>query len=191
MRARKRMDRTGWVSGSLVVIAAVALCAGARLLPHPPNVTPVAAMALFAGASMSNVRRAFAIPLAAMIISDLIIGMHALAPLVYACILGNVVIGRWLHSSVSAGRVVAATFAGSVLFFLATNFGCWVQHYELSLAGLVRCYVNAIPFFGNTAAGDMMFSGIAFGVWALQRQTIRHLQNAYLPVRISSEQSRC
>lgn len=143
------------------------LCLLARLVPHPPNFTPVGAIALFAGATMSRRWVAFALPLGVMVLSDLVLGMHALAPVVYLSMLGYAVIGRTVCSRPGAGRIVLGSLLGSSLFFVVTNLGCWMRSYDLTLAGLVKCYTAAIPFFGNTLAGDLTYSAVAFGASAL------------------------
>ncbi|MCI0658612.1 MAG: hypothetical protein L0170_16285, partial [Acidobacteria bacterium] len=53
-----------------LLIALATIC---RLIPHPPNFTPVLAVALFGGATLPR-RAALAIPLLAMLLSDLALG---------------------------------------------------------------------------------------------------------------------
>lgn len=154
----------------LVAVIGVILAAGAsRLIPHPPNLTPIAAMALFGGAHFADRRLAFAIPLAAMFLSDLVIGLHGLLPVVYASFALVVCIGFWLRSQTSALRVAGAALAGSVTFFIVTNFGVWAwgSLYPKTLDGLVAAYVAAIPFFRNTLIGDAAYTALLFGGFAL------------------------
>jgi len=103
------------------MITAAALC---RLLPHPPNVTPIAAMALFAGAHFANRKIAFLLPIAAMLVSDLILGvtlygfsMLKSQPVVYLCMLSAVAIGRLIRSNKSVLKIASATFANAILFY--------------------------------------------------------------------------
>lgn len=153
----------------LVVAGVVLAAAATRLIPHPPNVTPIAAMALFGGAHLADRRLAFAIPLAAMFLSDLVIGLHGLLPVVYASFALVVCIGFWLRARTSALRVAGAALAGSVAFFVITNFAVWAwgSLYPKSLAGLVAAYVAAIPFFRNTLIGDAAYAALLFGGFAL------------------------
>ena len=46
----------------MLIVAMIAAAAAARLLPHPPNMTPIFAMALFGGATLTDKRFAFAVP---------------------------------------------------------------------------------------------------------------------------------
>ena len=145
--------------------------AAMRLVPHPPNFTPIAAMALFAGAHFSRKRHAFAVPLLAMFLSDLVIsgGYHALMPVVYGCFAGTVGLGLLVRRRRTPFAVGGAALAGFVLFFVVTNFGVWLVFglYPKSLAGLISCYVAAIPFFRHTLAGDALFTVLLFGGFAL------------------------
>ena len=60
----------------LVIILFIAVAAIFRLLPHLPNATPIAAMALFSGVYFNNKKYAFIIPLLAMFLSDLFLGFY-------------------------------------------------------------------------------------------------------------------
>ncbi|MBV9080391.1 MAG: hypothetical protein JO102_04645 [Elusimicrobia bacterium] len=140
-----------------------------RLVPHPWNVTPVAAMALFAGAHFSSRRAAYAVPLAAIFLSDLVLGFYPTMPWVYAAFALIVFIGTFLRSRRDTGSVALGAISGSVLFFLVTNFGHWVSTsmYPKSPAGLAACFTAAIPFFRNTLLGDVAFTAAFFGGFAV------------------------
>jgi hypothetical protein len=164
----------------LLAILAAILAAGAlRLIPHPPNFTPIGAMALFSGAYLG--RRglmAFAAPLGAMLLSDAVIGFHSGMPFVYASIAAIVVIGWLVLQHKSPLRIGAAAVASSVLFFIVTNFGTWTMSgmYALTVSGLAACYIAAIPFFQNTIAGDLFYSGLLFGGFALLERAVPMLR---------------
>ena len=154
----------------LMVLGAVA-----RLLPHPPNFTPVGGMSLFAGARL-NGWIAYCVPLALMAITDPILSRLAGFPLysywtlaIYASFLINVWIGRrLLRAAVTPGRFFAAVLLGSVQFFLITNFA-WFQlfgTYSRDWTGVVASYVAALPFFGWTVAGDFVYAGAFFALHA-------------------------
>jgi len=151
------------------ILLAIALAAAMRLLPHPPNFSPIGAMALFGGAYFGRRWLAFLAPLAAMLLSDAVIGFHSGMAYVYGSVALVVLIGWALARRVSPFTVAGAAIASSVLFFLVTNFGTWAtgELYPQTLAGLAACYVAAIPFFQNTLAGDLFFSAVLFGGFAL------------------------
>jgi hypothetical protein len=151
-----------------------------RLLPHPPNFTPIGAMALFAGAQFATRRAAFVLPLGALLLSDLVYealfgwGIHSGMIFVYPSFAAIVLLGRTVRQHRrSVLAIGAAAFAGSVLFFLVTNLGVWLLGglYPRDAAGLLACYVAALPFFGPLAAGDLLYSGMLFGgLAALERR---------------------
>jgi hypothetical protein len=155
-----------------VLTAIIAALAAARLLPHPANCSAVGAIALFGGAMFSRWRSAIAIPLAAMVLSDLALGLHATMPAVYSCFAINVWLGRWLQTRRRFVPIALATVAGSVQFFVITNFACWILSYPHTLEGFGACYAAAIPFFRHTLAGDAVFSALLFGGFALMEAAV-------------------
>jgi len=138
----------------------------ARIIPHAPNFTPIAAMALFGGTYM-NKKQALILPILAMIISDFFIGFDSpfMRLTVYGSFLLMVIIGFQLKKHTSAKNVVFASLAASVLFFVTTNFSVWAfgTMYPHSILGLSESYFFAIPFFRNTLTGDLFYSGALFG----------------------------
>jgi len=152
------------------LLAALILAAAAsRLIPHPPNFTPIAAIALFGGAQFSSKRAAFFVPLAGLILSDLVFGFYAITPVVYGSFALTVCLGFWVRQHRSPLRIASAAVASAVLFFVLTNFGVWaLDHlYPQTAAGLVDCYVAAIPFFRNMLLGNLLYSALLFGAMAM------------------------
>jgi len=150
----------------LAILTAILVAAALRLVPHPPNFTPIGAMALFSGAYLG--RRgliAFAAPLGALFLSDLVLGFYRGLPTVYFSVALVVIIGWLSLQRVSVLRVGTAAVVSSILFFAITNFGMWLfsGFYPRTLAGLEACYVAAIPFFQNTIAGDLFYAALLFG----------------------------
>ncbi|HMF08040.1 MAG TPA: DUF6580 family putative transport protein, partial [Thermoanaerobaculia bacterium] len=167
----------------------VLLGAFSRLIPHPPNFAALGAVALFSGARLPR-RLAFAVPFAAMALSDFVIdfgsGRAALTPVrfaVYGSFAAIVLLGRKAVSGARATPLRLARFsiAGSCLFFLVTNFAIWIQFrtYPATLGGLAAGYVAAIPWFWNTLAGDLFGTAALFGLEGLARlQARRRLLSA-------------
>ena len=149
----------------LALIAAIFAAAVLRLVPHPPNFTPIGAMALFSGAYLGRRAAAFAAPLGALLLSDLVLGFYHGQATVYFSVALIVMVGIVALGRVSPLRVGAAALASSALFFVITNFGMWLfsGFYPRTLAGLEACYVAAIPFFQNTVAGDLFYATLLFG----------------------------
>lgn len=160
---------TRLVSLSLIIFA-IALF---RLFPHPPNVSPVAAMALFGGAFFTDRRVAFLVPLLALMLSDLVLGLHDTMVYVYGAFALTVVIGFWVGPNARVGRIAVAAVGSSMLFFLITNFGAWLTSglYPITGQGLMQAYIAGIPFFQNSLLGNLVFTALMFGGFAvLQRK---------------------
>lgn len=140
-----------------------------RLIPHPPNFTPIAAIALFAGAQFTDKRAAFLVPVASLFLSDLILGLHRLIPLIYLTFCLIVCIGFVLRRRHGAVPIATGALISAVLFFALTNFGVWLlgNLYPKTVPGLVECYMAAIPFFWNTLLSDLFYSTLLFGGIAL------------------------
>jgi|ERR1700730_2301508 hypothetical protein len=153
----------------VLLISIILLAALSRLIPHPPNMASVTAVALFGGAYFSDRRLAFLIPLAALFLSDLVLGFYNHMEVVYSSFALIVCIGFWLQKNRSTLHIAGAALTSSVLFFLLTNFGVWAfdSPYPRTLDGLITCYVAAIPFFTKTLQGDMLYTIILFGGFTL------------------------
>jgi hypothetical protein len=148
-----------------VLLSAIVAAAALRLVPHPPNFSPIDAMALFSGAYLGRRWLAFAAPLGAMLLSDAVIGFYSGMWVTYLAIALVALLGSLALEKRSAGRIGLAAAAGSLLFFALSNFGTWAlgSMYPHTAAGLVACYVAAIPFFQNTLAGDLFYATLLFG----------------------------
>ena len=152
------------------------LSALGRLIPHAPNVTPLGGSCLFAGSRISGIW-AYLLPLFVMIATDPIVGHAGGAaggytwgsPVIYASFVINVWIGRRMLRSVTPVRVGAAAFLCSAQFFVLTNLAVWASTpiYASNLSGLLLCYTEALPFWGRTLAGDLIYSAAIFGLYEL------------------------
>lgn len=136
-----------------------------RLIPHWPNFTPIAAMALFGGAYFGKKHLAFLVPLLAMFVSDLFLGLHQWMIAVYISFALVVGIGILLQSRIKVGTVLIASLSSSLLFFILTNFAMWVgsPFYPQNIGGLIECYIAALPFLNNGIMGDLFYSTLFFG----------------------------
>ena len=160
------------------IITAIFVAALFRLVPHPPNFTPIAAMALFGGACLGRRWLAFAAPMGALVLSDAILGFHSAMPFVYGSVALTVLLGWAVARKITPLRIAGAAVASSVLFFVVTDFGVWLSSgmYPQTMSGLAACYVAAVPFFQNTLAGDLFFAAILFGGFALFEQRLPALR---------------
>lgn len=150
----------------IVIAILVTLAAFSRLLPHPANVSPIAAMALFGGAMFGKRFLAFLVPFLTMVVSDFFLGFHDQMAGVYVAFGLTVLLGFLLQNNSSLVRVSLFSITGSVVFFLITNFQVWFNStgfYSADFGGLMTSYAAGLPFFRNTLAGDLFFNGVLFG----------------------------
>ncbi|HSR65087.1 MAG TPA: DUF6580 family putative transport protein [Xanthomonadaceae bacterium] len=184
-----RAASASFASGPLVLAGLIVLAALSRLLPHPPNFSPVEAVALFGGAYFASKRWSLLVPLAAMLLSDFALGLvrgglyldyftSAGFWLQYACIALLAVLGFGLRGRVGGARVLAYSLAGSGLFFLVTNFGAWIGSpmYPQTIGGLGAAYAAGIPFFQWTVLGTLSYAALLFGGFALLRERLPALR---------------
>jgi hypothetical protein len=171
----------------LAVLVAALVVAG-QLLPHERNVTPVRAAALFSGAAFASPAAALLVPLGAFLAGgaaasalrgDWSTSFHALAPAVYGSVALCVLLGFALRGRRRALPIAAGTVAGSLLFYLVTNFAVWwaLGTYPPTAAGLALCYAAGLPFLGNGLVGDAAYAVLLFGGLALaERGELRRAQ---------------
>ena len=166
----------------LLAFALIALCVAARLLPHVQNFSPVAAAALFAGAVMGRRSLAVMVPLAAMLIGDLVLGFYhwQVMATVYAALTVPVLIGMigrryglWLTA-------IGGALGSALIFFVTTNFAVWAFSgmYSLDSAGLVQCYIAGLPYLKYTVAGDLLWSAALFASLTLLGSAARPTRGA-------------
>jgi len=147
-------------------------------LPHSPNFTPIAAAALFAGVVLPK-RLAITVPLLAMFVSDLAIGFYdwRIMAAVYFSFALTAVFGILARREKNrAPAILGGALAGSVVFFVITNFAVWLWSgiYEKNFNGLIAAYALAIPFFRNTLFGDLFYSAVFFGLWSAAVFAVRN-----------------
>jgi hypothetical protein len=167
-------NRSGWMWA--LVLSAVAIAV--RFLPVETNLGCFGALSLFCGAVIKT-PLGLMLPLAALAISDLLghwfhvsdMGLYDYRTMgmVYLAYLATAVLGRWIPTH-KPFQVAFGAVAGSVLFFLVSNFGAWLDPrmgYAPTLQGLADCYLMGIPFYRATFLSDLLMSGLFFGAFAL------------------------
>ena len=149
------------------------------LIADIPNFKPIAAIALFSGFYFRKAWMALLTISLALLISDWQIGSYhwPIALSVYGSLLVGCLVGRHFIGQNGARRTSkfnvmktgAAALIMSCLFFVVTNFAVWAcgVWYPQSTEGLISCFVNAVPFFKYTLAGDVFFTVVIFGSYAL------------------------
>ncbi len=170
------------------------LAALSRVVPHPANFAPMAAVALFGAATFSKRWIGVAVAFGSLLLSDLFLhltyqpggwqpswGFYRGQWVTYACLIPTLLLGFSLRGRRSFPRIAAATLANSVFFWVVTNFAVWANgsglHYSKDLQGLLLCYESAIPFFKNSLSGDVFYSTVLFGSLAVAEWRIHSLRS--------------
>lgn len=165
------MKNNSITPGFLLLTGMIFIVAFVRLIPHPPNFVPIAAMALFGGAYFTKKWVAIVVPLTALFITDLIIGFHGTMWAVYLSFILIVMIGMMMIKKKKVSNFFLASVSSSVLFFVISNFGVWITgpYYSKDITGFTACYTAAIPFFHYTLLGDLFFVALLFGAYEIAK----------------------
>ena len=147
-------------------IGLILILALARLIPHPPNFTPIIAVAIMSGYFFKNINLSFLTLIVAMLVSDLFIGFYENVIFVYASLLLITFVFYKISNKINFKSLFIYSFAGSLIFFTVSNFGVWALGspgvydiaYDKNFNGLLQCYILAIPFFGNTFLSTLIFA---------------------------------
>lgn len=151
----------------LLLLAVLILAAFWRIVPHPDNMTPVMAVALFAGVWLKQPLLRLLVPVSTLLLSDLVIGFHNTMLFVYIAMLVPVLIGPLLRGR-SISFYAGASVLNALIFFVVTNIGVWLVSgmYSHNLAGLLNCFTLALPFLWKTMAGDLFFTVVLFALFS-------------------------
>lgn len=158
----------------LLFFSLIAFGAIARFVPHPANFAPIGALGIFAGLYANNQKQALGLPLIARFVSDALIGFFT--PGVMISVYLSTAIGSALGFAIRKKKniftIFSATVAGSILFFIITNFAVWLfdGYYPMNLHGLIKSYTMAVPFFRNSLLGDLFYTGVLVGGYELALQ---------------------
>lgn len=130
-----------------------------RFIPHIPNFTPVAAIALFSGCYIKNKKLAVLVPLALMIASDIFVGMHNVIFFTWGAFALITLLGFTLRKHKNALGIISTSLISSIAFYLITNFGVWAMGwYPRTLSGLINCYVMGLPFLRDFALATLAYT---------------------------------
>ena len=188
------MKKLNLQTGIISII--ILLAAFTRIMPHPPNFSPMAAIGLFGAAHFAKKWQAFLIPLIGIWISDLVINNF-----VYSSQSSNFV---WFYGGfywqyisyvfiifaglfifnkgISVTNTLGGMVSSSGIFFLFSNFGVWAggAMYTKNISGLITCYAAGIPFIHNTIISDALFTTVLFGTYYLLQTEYSYLKLKHL-----------
>jgi hypothetical protein len=156
----------------LIAVLLILFAAAMRLFIDIPNVTPIAAIALFAAAVIKDKKWAIILPISILFISDIIIGFYEYQIMlaVYFSFLLIAGIGYLIRKKINVQNIALASISGSVIFFIVSNFAVWIMWYPKSIAGIIQAYTLAIPFFKYEVLGTAAYTTLLFGAYYLLKQ---------------------
>ena len=159
------------------------------------NFAPLGAVSLYSGSRLPR-RWAWVVPITAMALSDLMLDQDRTRPLleltrwtVYATFAATTLLGPLANRpKIGPWLLPALSISGSLVFFVTSNLATWAEGllYPMTLSGLMLCYTNAVPFFGNTVAADLLGTALLFGLGPIFERAARKLRRPQLAV-ITSE----
>lgn len=161
----------GILKKEIFPISLILILAFARLIPHPPNFTPIIAVAIMSGYFFKNIKLSFVVLLISMLLADVFVGFYNHMFFVYLSLFLITFIFFKISDKINFKNLFVFGFLGSLIFYLVSNFGVWASGvlspvtnlpYEKNLNGLINCYFLAIPFFKNTLFSTIIFSYAAF-----------------------------
>lgn len=182
------LSKKGKILEFLVGAILILLGAISRLLPHPPNFTPISAIALF-GSVYFPKKLSLTLPILAMLISDIFLGFYqpSLMLSVYGSFILCLILGFWLKKHKKWHTVLGGSIFCSILFFIITNFAVWAftSWYPKTIGGFIECYTLALPFFKNSLLGDLFYVTIFFGIYEAAELWIKRKFTIFQPILIS------
>jgi hypothetical protein len=179
-----------WLAAALAIGASML-----RLFPHPWNFTPMGAIGLFAGARVRG-WRGFALPLGLAVLTDLALWFRypeysPFQPFTYVSYILCVLLGRLIQRNSSPIRIAGLALVCSAIFFVVTNVGAWVQwthiYPDRSFSGIWQALVAGVPFYRGTLFGDLIYTPVLFGTFALLTRLLDQKAPAPVPVTIEAE----
>ncbi len=171
-----------------LILGAVLVASVFRIIPHYPNFTPVAAIALMGGAFIGNRWLSVLVPLLAMLVSDYLTLVFVNAAwatpyeyfssvgtlFIYASIVVTTLLGRLngrpqnesFISKNYSGKLAFNALAAAIIFFVLSNIGVWLNGdiFATNAVGLGATFIAALPFFGYNVAGNLLYSFLFFGI---------------------------
>ena len=141
-----------------LAIRLILILSFSRLIPHPPNFTPILAVGIFSGFYFRQLYLSLAIVIFSMFLGDLYLGFHNTMFFTYIALSLSVILGLFIKK-LKITEILYCGLASSAAFFLITNLGAWLtlEMYEKNLSGLLSSYVLAIPFFHNTLISTLFY----------------------------------
>lgn len=171
----KQSTSTLLIAALLIVVAALS-----RVILYPDNFSPIIGMAIFAGAVIKDRKLAFALPLVAMFLSDVLFEVFNIAPgfwgwgqLVGYGILALITMIAFTMKKPGVLKIAGYSIGSSLLFFFLSNSAFFVfdnavfHLYPQNFSGYIASLVGGLPFLKTAVIADLVFSTVLFGTYFL------------------------
>lgn len=141
-------------------ISLILILSFSRLIPHPPNFTPIIAATILSSIFFNKSTKSISVVIISFLITDIILGFYPSMMITYLSLILLILLSHNFFTSVNFKNLFFYSLTSSVIFFLLSNFGFWMFSglYEISFSGLLKCFYMAIPFFKNTILSTIIFS---------------------------------
>jgi len=159
---------------------------------RPWGFVPQIAMALFGGAVIRDKKFSFLLPLVSMLLSDVlyeVLFRNGLSDIPgfyegqftnYVLFAGLTFFGFWMRN-LNIARIAAGTVMAPTVYFLLSNFQVWMGGGGLqrskTVAGLMQCYADGLPFYRGYLLGTVFFSVLLFGLYFLFQKKMEPQKN--------------
>ena len=151
----------------ILPISLILILTFSRLIPHPPNFTPLIAMGILSGYFFKNVYTSFSVMLFSMLLADVFIGFYQNMIFVYLSLFLIVFIFFKISDKVNYKNLFICSAVGSFIFFIISNFGVWFlgKNYENNIHGLISCYIAGLPFLKNSLISTIFYTYLTFSIF--------------------------
>lgn len=169
----------------LMAVLLIFIAAMSRVIMYPDNFSPIIGMAIFAGAVIKDKKLAFALPLFAMLLSDIMFEVFSIAPgfwgwgqLVGYGILALITVLAFNLKKINVISIAGFSIGSSLLFFFLSNSSFFVfdnavfHLYPQTFGGYIASLVAGLPFLKTGIIADLVYSSILFGAYFLMQQVV-------------------
>ena len=157
-------EKFNFLNKNIFSIGLILLLAFSRLIPHPPNFTPLITVAIMSSYFFKNIYLSFFVILISMVLGDIFIGFYNNMFFVYLSLLLISYIFFKIIKKMNYKNLFVYALIGSLIFYLISNFGVWIlgNLYDKNFNGLIECYIMAIPFLKNTIISTIFYSYLIY-----------------------------
>ena len=167
MMLKQKINNTNLLPIFFILILSIS-----RLIPHPPNFTPIISVAILSSFFFRNINLAIIVLLISMLISDFLIGFHKYIFFTYIPLV--IITLTFKDKILKYKNMLFYSFIGVIIFYLISNFGVWIldKNYEKNIYGLINCYIAALQFLKNSIISTIFYTYLTFSTYNFSKKLI-------------------